>query len=98
MLTVSPGPSIDKYILYPQLMLLLTSYIRKEITRLEAINDKTILGGSGRGLRETIDEFAELDSEEGTRIKLHEAFKFGSVGSAGKEVGITLSDLDAHVS
>lgn len=80
--------------LYPQLVLLLTSYVRRELARLETVSDRVISGGEGRGLRETVEE-AEKLSPGG--VRLEEAFGFGGVKAAGEEIGVKLENLPLHI-
>ncbi|KAF8506191.1 ubiquinol-cytochrome C chaperone-domain-containing protein [Hysterangium stoloniferum] len=81
------GPEIDKYIVYPQLMLSLTSYVRRELVRLEGISDITILGGRGQGMRDVMYGPSE-DIEGEANLNLKEVWKFGSVKVAAKKVGL----------
>ncbi|KAF8579279.1 hypothetical protein K439DRAFT_1394760 [Ramaria rubella] len=87
------GPAIDKYVMYPQLMLILTSYIRRELVRIERVSDITILGGVGKGMRESV-----FGPEPGTDFKaamsdLKEAFKFGNVKDAARKIGAEISGI-----
>ncbi|KIJ49923.1 hypothetical protein M422DRAFT_44671 [Sphaerobolus stellatus SS14] len=79
------GSEIDKYLLYPPLMLLLSTYIRREVSRLSTISDTTLLGGEGRGFRQML---AQSDPRE-----LKQAFAFGSVTSAIKQAGLKEGDV-----
>ena len=84
------GAEIDKYVLYPQLLLVLTSYIRRELVRLERVSDTTILGGTGQGMRESV-----FGPEPGSDLavataNLKEAFKFGNVKDAARKIGAEL--------
>jgi len=89
------GAEIDNYVLYPELMLIMTAYIRRQLVRLSFISDTTILGGLGRGTRESV-----LGPEPGTGIDVTEAqmnlaetFKFGSVRETAKKLGMGYSEV-----
>lgn len=43
------GNDLDYYVRYPELMLTLTNYVRRELVRLDGISDKSILNGEGVG-------------------------------------------------
>jgi cytochrome b pre-mRNA-processing protein 3 len=80
-------------VLYPQLLLLLTSYIRRELVRLERVSDTTILGGTGQGMRESV-----FGPEPGTDLvaataDLREAFKFGNVKDVAQKIGAKLGSF-----
>ena len=40
-----PPEECDKYLAYPELMLTLVSYVRRELVRLEAVSDEEIIHG-----------------------------------------------------
>ena len=89
----TPGPAINKYVMYPQLLLVLTSYLRRELVRLEHITDTTILGGKGVGMRESV-----FGPEPGTDmaavpVGLKDSFKFGSVKDAARKISAELEGL-----
>ncbi|KAF8516228.1 ubiquinol-cytochrome C chaperone-domain-containing protein [Gautieria morchelliformis] len=87
------GSAIDRYVMYPELLLVLTSYLRRELVRLEQVSDTTILGGKGRGMRESVfgpDPGTDLAA---ATIDLREAFKFGSVKDAARKVGVELKGV-----
>jgi cytochrome b pre-mRNA-processing protein 3 len=89
----APGSAIDRYVMYPELLLVLTSYLRRELVRLEQVSDTTILGGKGRGMRESVfgpDPGTDLAA---ATIDLREAFRFGSVKDAARKVGVELKGV-----
>lgn len=43
------GSDVDYYVQYPELMLILTNYVRRELVRLDGISDQAILNGEGVG-------------------------------------------------
>ena len=79
--------------MYPQLLLVLTSYVRRELVRLERVSDATILGGKGQGMRESV-----FGPDPGTDLAaatadLRQAFKFGNVKDAARRVGAEIEGL-----
>lgn len=94
MVTRAIGTDVDKYVRYPELMLLLTSYIRRELTRLGNISDTAILGGEGRGMLEVVlgPQSDHIDRDEAAK-PLQDAMAFGSVKEAGKRLGIDLKSF-----
>ncbi len=41
------GDEVDYYVQYPELMLTLTQYVRRELVRLDGISDQAIIDGEG---------------------------------------------------
>jgi len=76
-------------------MLITTAYTRRELVRLSHVSDTALLGGQGRGTRESIfgpQPGANVNMEEATK-SLYEAVKFGSVKEAGRKLGV---DIDSE--
>jgi cytochrome b pre-mRNA-processing protein 3 len=46
-----PPPEVDKYVAYPELMLDLVAYIRRELIRLEQVSDHDIMSGNWEKLK-----------------------------------------------
>jgi cytochrome b pre-mRNA-processing protein 3 len=90
----TPGSAVDQYIRYPELMLLLTCYIRRELTRLGNITDTAILGGEGSGMVELVmgPQNDEVDKNDALK-PLEESMAFGTVREAGRKMGIDIKSF-----
>lgn len=65
-------------------MLVLTAYLRRELVRLEQMSDAVILGGEGRGMRESV--FGRGDGPGAD--DLTEVLRFGRVKDVAKKIGV----------
>ncbi len=67
------GPDRDRYIDYPVLMWSMSSYIRREITRLGALSDEDILAGRLGQFDSLLNKMDALPNPWGP-IPIHEGF------------------------